>query len=84
MKNVDGTMVPIEKLIELLPKLQNFDYENFRTEVGLQTITSETAANLVALPHFSKIKCFAIKEIPESFDFEAFFSTPKVSSFFSS
>ena len=79
VKNDDGSIVPIEKLIQLLPKLQTFYYENDPGNVGLQTITSETAANLVALPHFPKIQSFIIQNIPESFDIEAFFATPKVS-----
>ena len=80
VKNDDGSIVPIEKVIEHLPKLQTFYYENVPGNDGLQTITSETAANLIALPHFSKIKHISIKGIPESFDFEAFFAVPKVSS----
>ena len=79
VKNLDGTIVPIEKLIELLPKLRRFDYGNVPGEDGRQTLTSETAAELVALPHFPKMKRFKIREIPETFDFEAFFTTPKVS-----
>ena len=78
VKNDDGTIVPIEKLIELLQKLQTCYYDNFPSENGLLTITSETAANLNAIPHFSKIENFTMTEIPESFNFEAFFATPKV------
>ena len=78
VKNVDGTMVPVEKWIELSPKLQKFYFENVSTEDGLHTITSETAEKLVAIPHFPKIKHFAMDGIPESFDFEAFFAIPKV------
>ena len=82
VKNDDGTIVPIEKLIEMFPKLQRFRYLNLPRNEGLQTITSETAANLVAVPHFPKIKIFSLHEIPESFDFEAFFATSKVNTFF--
>ena len=78
VKNADGTIVPVEKLIELLPKLQVFDFHNVPGEDGLQTITSETAANLIAISHFSKLKRFSLYEIPESFDFETFFASPKV------
>ena len=81
VKKNDGAVVPIEELIELLPKLRSFDYYNARPEDGLQTITSETAAKLVALPHFPKIKNFDIKQISELFDIDAFFATPKVSNF---
>ena len=79
VKNDDGSIVPIEKLIELSPKLQNFNYENVLTEDGLQTVTSETAANLVAIPHFHKIQHFTITEIPESFNIDEFFAIPNVS-----
>ena len=82
VKNDDGTMVPIEKLIELLPKLQKIDSQNVPGEEGQQTITSETAANLVAIPHFPKIKHFSLTEIPETFDIKTFFATPKVRTFF--
>ena len=76
VENDDGTLVPMEKLIELLSNLHIFSYIN--TEDGLQIITSETAAKLVAIPHFHQIKSFAMVGIPESFDIEAFFAVPKV------
>ena len=80
VKNDDGTVVPIQKLVELLPKLQRLYYDNFpKDEGGLQTITSETAVKLVAIPHFPKLKIFEFKGVPESFDIEAFFAVPKVS-----
>ena len=82
VKNDDGSIVPIEKLIELLPNLQELRYYNVSIDDGgLQTITSETAANLVAIPHFPKMKFLYIYEIDESFDIEAFFATPKVNTF---
>ena len=82
VKNNDGSMVPIEKLIESLPNLQEFRYYNVNTEDILQTITSETAAKLVAIPHFAKIQRITMEEISESFDIEAFFATPWVRTFF--
>ena len=78
----DGSILPIEKLIKHLPNLQIFDYTNVQTEEGLPSITSGTAAKLVAIPHFPQIERFIIEGIPESFDFEAFFATPKVKTFF--
>ena len=77
VKNDNGTVVPMENLIELLPNLQSFQYRNVTTEDGLRTITSETAAKLNAIPHFPRR--FYIFQIPESFDIDAFFSAPKVS-----
>ena len=79
VKNSDESIVPIEKLIELLPNLLKFEYWNVRGNDGLQTITSETAAKLVELPHFPQIERFEMFRIPESFDIDAFFATPKVS-----
>ena len=80
VKNKDGTIVPIEKLIELLPNVKIIYYENVNTEDGgLQTITSETAANLIAILHFHQIKNVTMHKIPESFNIEAFFAAPKVS-----
>ena len=79
VKTGDGNVVPIEKFIELLPNLQEFEYRNVTTEDGLHSITSETAANLVAIPHFPRLITFNIYAIPESFNIEAFFAVPKVS-----
>ena len=79
MKNDDGTPVPIEKLMKLLPNIQDFCFGNVSDDDGLQSITSKTAANLVALPHFHQIESFKMSEIPESFNIDAFFATPKVS-----
>ena len=76
VKNNDGTIVPIEKLIELLPNLRSFTY--FPPEDELQAITSETAVNLNAIPHFFQIANFTLGAISESFDFVEFFSIPKV------
>ena len=78
VKNEDGTIVPIEKLMKLLPNLQTFYYGNVSGDDGLQTITSETAANLNTNPHFSQMESFYMYGIPESFDIDAFFATPKV------
>ena len=80
VKDKNGTIIPIETLVELLPSLQKFEYNNVPDEEGLQTITSETAANLIAIPHFLQIKKFFIREIPEPFEFEVFFAVPKVRS----
>ena len=79
VKNDDGSIVPIENLIELMPNLEYFHYENVTTDDGLQTITRETAAKLNAIPHFPKIYLFIMEKIPESFDIDAFFAIPKVS-----
>ena len=78
MKNADGSIVSLEKLIELLPNLRTLFYDNVNIEDG-QAITSETAAKLIAIPHFPKIQCFVITGIPESFNIETFFALPKVS-----
>ena len=78
VKNDDGSIVPIEILIEHLPNLQAFHYYNVSGNEGLQTITTETAANLIAIPHFHQIKNFTVDQIPESFNFEVFFATSKV------
>ena len=81
IKNSDGTVVAIEKIIQSLPNLRTFYYINVSSEDRQQTITSETAANLIVIPHFPKIKNFTMEKIPESFDIEAFFATPKVRTF---
>ena len=81
VRNDDGTIIPIEKLIELLPRLQRLYYDNVRGDDGRQAITSETAANLNAIPHLPKIKIFTIKNIPESFNIDEFYAVPKVRTF---
>ena len=79
VKDKDGIPVPIEKLIELLPKLHYLDYRN---NDGSQSMTRKSAANLLAIPHFPKIKNFRLFFIPESFELEEFFAVPKVDNCF--
>ena len=79
VKNNDGTIVPIEKLVENLPNLRDFQFVPVPGEDGRQAITSKTAAKLVAIRDFRRIKQFILREIPDTFDIDAFFATPKVS-----
>ena len=79
VKKDDGTVITIEQLIEVLPNLRTFQYSLVPDEEELQSINSETAAKLVALPHFPNIEYLQIYGIPETFDIDAFFETPKVS-----
>ena len=72
MKDKDGVRVPIEKMIELLPKLQELWYYND------QSITPGSAANLIAIPHFSKIKKLLMCVIPRFFKFEELLAAQKV------
>ena len=76
MKDKDGVRVPIEKMIELLPKLQKLRYYNDKPSRWIKPPGS--AANLVAIPHFSKIKQFHMHVIPESFNFEELLAAQKV------
>ena len=80
VKNDDRTVVTIEKFIEILSNLEAFVYGNIPGDEGFQAITSETAAHLIEIPHFPKIKYFVIRNIQESFDFEVFFAVSKVRS----
>ena len=74
------TAVPIEKLIEKLPKLQGFT-SRFDDETNEMTrmITPETAEALTQIPHFGNLKFFYLTEIKGFFDFTSFLNGLNVS-----
>uniref|UniRef100_A0AC34F4T9 DUF38 domain-containing protein n=1 Tax=Panagrolaimus sp. ES5 TaxID=591445 RepID=A0AC34F4T9_9BILA len=70
VKNEDGTIVPLEKLIKLLPRVKNVDICNTSE---FSNITSNTVKELLEIPHFSKIVKFNLFNICELFDINTFF-----------
>uniref|UniRef100_A0AC34F1N5 Uncharacterized protein n=1 Tax=Panagrolaimus sp. ES5 TaxID=591445 RepID=A0AC34F1N5_9BILA len=71
MENDDGTLVALEKLVEVLPKLKEFDY--FTTTPPGINITSKTVTEILKIPHFLKMEKFSLTDIPEVFDIETFY-----------
>lgn len=71
----NGTVVPMEKIIENFPLLEDIYYYASRYENNpiSNSITTETAANLLAIPHFSQLKSFTLADRPESFEIETFY-----------
>uniref|UniRef100_A0AC34F4Y4 Uncharacterized protein n=1 Tax=Panagrolaimus sp. ES5 TaxID=591445 RepID=A0AC34F4Y4_9BILA len=71
MENEDGTLVTLEKLVEVLPKLKEFNY--FTTTPPGVNITSKTVKKMLKIPHFLNIEKFSLAYIPEVFDIETFY-----------
>uniref|UniRef100_A0AC35GGA5 Uncharacterized protein n=1 Tax=Panagrolaimus sp. PS1159 TaxID=55785 RepID=A0AC35GGA5_9BILA len=71
VKNEDGTIVPLEKLVKALPKIK---YVNFYNNTDVSMITSNTVKELLIIPHFSKICKIILENIPETFDIETCFA----------
>uniref|UniRef100_A0AC34G2D8 Uncharacterized protein n=1 Tax=Panagrolaimus sp. ES5 TaxID=591445 RepID=A0AC34G2D8_9BILA len=63
----DKSVVPLEKIVELLPKLTHLVYW------GLKMITTKTVKELIKLPNFANLTEFTLFTVPESFDIETFY-----------
>uniref|UniRef100_A0AC34FE43 Uncharacterized protein n=1 Tax=Panagrolaimus sp. ES5 TaxID=591445 RepID=A0AC34FE43_9BILA len=75
VKNDDGSIVPFEKLFEVIPKIKVIF---FVCDTSLpQNITSKTFNELLKIPHFLKLKVFRMENIPETFDLDAFYGYMK-------
>uniref|UniRef100_A0A914PQE8 Uncharacterized protein n=1 Tax=Panagrolaimus davidi TaxID=227884 RepID=A0A914PQE8_9BILA len=71
VKKDNGSIVPLEKLVQVLPKIKSILFcENFDET----SITSNIVKELLELQHFSKIDKFELQNIPEIFDIETFFT----------
>ena len=88
----DGSAVPVEKLFELFPNLQDFRlWVFFKYLICVQVVhfsvmsemdhhfTSETAKKIVSCPSFKNLKKFFLSVTSESFDFQLFVAAMKVS-----
>uniref|UniRef100_A0A914P5N4 Uncharacterized protein n=1 Tax=Panagrolaimus davidi TaxID=227884 RepID=A0A914P5N4_9BILA len=71
VKNEDGSIVPLEKLVKSLPKIKDiFLYD----DIDSSCITLNTVKELLTIPRFSKISKISLHKIPETFDIETFFA----------
>uniref|UniRef100_A0AC34FDV2 DUF38 domain-containing protein n=1 Tax=Panagrolaimus sp. ES5 TaxID=591445 RepID=A0AC34FDV2_9BILA len=78
VKNDDGTNVAFEKLVEALPKVTSL---NFKPRNAILNTTSKTIKELLKIPHFSKLKYLYLRNIPETFDLDAFYGYMKKNNF---
>uniref|UniRef100_A0A914PZT9 Uncharacterized protein n=1 Tax=Panagrolaimus davidi TaxID=227884 RepID=A0A914PZT9_9BILA len=74
--NENDSIVPLEKIIDVLPNLETFEY--YIPDNSSHIITSKTVKELLRLPRFSNIRRFKLSEIPEDFDIECFYEFVKV------
>uniref|UniRef100_A0AC35G2P6 Uncharacterized protein n=1 Tax=Panagrolaimus sp. PS1159 TaxID=55785 RepID=A0AC35G2P6_9BILA len=72
--NDDGSIVPFEKLIQVLPKIKEFSFTCHGASPKLSIITTRTVNELLKFPHFFKIEEFELWDIPEQFDIKTFFN----------
>uniref|UniRef100_A0A914PV68 Uncharacterized protein n=1 Tax=Panagrolaimus davidi TaxID=227884 RepID=A0A914PV68_9BILA len=70
----NGSIVPLEKLIAVLPKIKSIFFYEDSDETS---ITSNTVKKLLELPHFSTIDTFELFNTTEKFDIETFFKYSK-------
>uniref|UniRef100_A0AC34FI50 DUF38 domain-containing protein n=1 Tax=Panagrolaimus sp. ES5 TaxID=591445 RepID=A0AC34FI50_9BILA len=74
VKNEDSSIVPSEKLVEVLDKAKSIRiFDN----PGSSSITCDTVKKLIEIPRFSKLDKFELINIPESFDIDAIFAFVK-------
>uniref|UniRef100_A0A914QBS2 Uncharacterized protein n=1 Tax=Panagrolaimus davidi TaxID=227884 RepID=A0A914QBS2_9BILA len=71
VKNSDGSIVPFENLIAVLPKIKIIF---FYDKIDSSCITKNTVKELLKIPHFSKIDRFELFGTTEKFDIETFFT----------
>uniref|UniRef100_A0A914QLH2 Uncharacterized protein n=1 Tax=Panagrolaimus davidi TaxID=227884 RepID=A0A914QLH2_9BILA len=69
VKNEDASIVPLEKLVEVAVKVR---YINLYFDENDTSITSETAKNLLKIPHFLSLEQCTLHGMPEVFDIETF------------
>uniref|UniRef100_A0A914Q5F1 Uncharacterized protein n=1 Tax=Panagrolaimus davidi TaxID=227884 RepID=A0A914Q5F1_9BILA len=70
VKYENGTVVPIEEILKLLPKLKVFDWL-LHGELA-STFTSETTKSITELFDTSILESFCLMNIPGTFDFKLF------------
>uniref|UniRef100_A0A914PFU7 Uncharacterized protein n=1 Tax=Panagrolaimus davidi TaxID=227884 RepID=A0A914PFU7_9BILA len=71
VKNEDGTIVPLEKLVKTLVSLKRIMGE---IDPSHSCITKGTVKELLEIPHFSKLDEFVFTGLPEVFDIDTFFA----------
>uniref|UniRef100_A0A914PM09 Uncharacterized protein n=1 Tax=Panagrolaimus davidi TaxID=227884 RepID=A0A914PM09_9BILA len=71
IKNEDGSIVALEKMVEVAVKAKKFQ---FYSHTVLTNITSKTFAELVKIPHITNLVHFYLENIPQTFDLDAFYN----------
>uniref|UniRef100_A0A914PYL4 Uncharacterized protein n=1 Tax=Panagrolaimus davidi TaxID=227884 RepID=A0A914PYL4_9BILA len=72
--NEDGSIVPLEKIIENLSAVKDFEYQLPNDDDATKIITSKTVEELIKIPHFSNLDSFFLNyHVPENFDIENFY-----------
>uniref|UniRef100_A0A914Q2B4 Uncharacterized protein n=1 Tax=Panagrolaimus davidi TaxID=227884 RepID=A0A914Q2B4_9BILA len=66
VKHEDGSNVEVQNVVEIASNATWFD-------ISHPTITSKTMEELLKIPHFSTLRHFALENVPEVFDIEAFY-----------
>uniref|UniRef100_A0A914QC85 Uncharacterized protein n=1 Tax=Panagrolaimus davidi TaxID=227884 RepID=A0A914QC85_9BILA len=72
--NENDSNIPLEKLVEALPKLKKLIVSQ---DSGRYFITSETMKELIKIEHFSKIDYILFYGLTDTFDIEAFYDYMK-------
>uniref|UniRef100_A0AC35FQA0 Uncharacterized protein n=1 Tax=Panagrolaimus sp. PS1159 TaxID=55785 RepID=A0AC35FQA0_9BILA len=78
VKNEDGTIVTLEKLVKTLVKLKQISGSS---NPSRSCITSNTVKELLEIPHFLRLYQFDFIGLPEVFDIDTFFIYLKYTKF---
>uniref|UniRef100_A0A914PJX3 Uncharacterized protein n=1 Tax=Panagrolaimus davidi TaxID=227884 RepID=A0A914PJX3_9BILA len=70
VKNDDGSIVSVEKIVEIAVKAKSFTFRG-------GSITSKTMKELLKIPNFLKLDEFYMYHISEDFDLETFYNYMK-------
>uniref|UniRef100_A0A914Q4R4 Uncharacterized protein n=1 Tax=Panagrolaimus davidi TaxID=227884 RepID=A0A914Q4R4_9BILA len=70
VKHKDGSSVEVQKIVEIASNAT-------RIHIAHPTITTETMEKLLKIPHFLSLRDFAIENVPQVFDMEAFYAHMK-------
>uniref|UniRef100_A0AC35GFY6 Uncharacterized protein n=1 Tax=Panagrolaimus sp. PS1159 TaxID=55785 RepID=A0AC35GFY6_9BILA len=69
VKHEDGSTVQVEKIIESCTNVKRINYE---CDSNYASITSKTFKELVNIQHFHDLSVLCLKNVPETFDIDAF------------
>uniref|UniRef100_A0A914Q3V5 DUF38 domain-containing protein n=1 Tax=Panagrolaimus davidi TaxID=227884 RepID=A0A914Q3V5_9BILA len=67
----NGDIVSVETILQLFPKAKNFCFDFY--EAASFSFKPESTKNIIKALKKSRIQSFKLENIPETFDFEAFF-----------
>uniref|UniRef100_A0A914PVU4 Uncharacterized protein n=1 Tax=Panagrolaimus davidi TaxID=227884 RepID=A0A914PVU4_9BILA len=69
VKYEDGSLVPLEKVVEALPKIKTIRYS---CTPSSPSVTGKTFKELMKIPHFMTLDYLKLWNVPEEFDLESF------------